>query len=220
MNKEEIISGIMLFQGMTEDELKTALVKLNKREKSYKKGDLILTAGSITDDIGVVVKGSVTIESNDMWGNRTVLNNVAAQGFFAETYAILKDEPLMVDAVANENCDILFLNIGGLLRGNSFSEAWQMKLTRNLLMITANKNIMLSNRSFHTSPKNARGRIQAYLNSVTLKVGSNEFDIPFDREQMADYLNLDRSALSRELSKMKSEGIINYKKNHFVIIQE
>ena len=85
-------------------------------------------------------------------------------------------------------------------------------------MISANKNLILSGRSFHISPKTARGRIMAYLNSVSLKKHSKVFDIPFDRQQMADYLNLERTALSKELSRMKQEKIIRFKKNHFEIL--
>ena len=124
----------------------------------------------------------------------------------------------MVDAVANEQCAIMFLRIGGLFGSGFEGQPWSNKLVRNLLMISANKNLILSGRSFHISPKTARGRIMAYLNSVSLKKHSKVFDIPFDRQQMADYLNLERTALSKELSRMKREKIIDFKKNHFEIL--
>ena len=112
----------------------------------------------------------------------------------------------------------MFLRIGSLLEGGFEPEPWSNKLVRNLLMISANKNLMLSRRSFHISPKTARGRIMAYLNSVSLKKRSRTFDIPFDRQQMADYLNLERTALSKELGRMKQEQIIDFQKNHFKIL--
>ena len=84
-------------------------------------------------------------------------------------------------------------------------------------MVTAHKNLVLSGRSFHTSPKTIRGKVLAYLNSVALQSGGHRFDIPFDRQQLADYLNVDRTALSKELGKMKSEGLITFEKNHFEI---
>ena len=96
-------------------------------------------------------------------------------------------------------------------------DPWCIKLVSNLLMISVQKNLHLSNRSFHTSPKTIRGRVMAYLNSVSLRKGNREFDIPFDRQQLADYLNLDRSALSKELGKMRKEGIIQTHKNHFAL---
>lgn len=150
----------------------------------------------------------VTVESNDLWGNRTILSLVGEGGFFAETYALLKNEVMLVDAVASEDNEILFLQTGLLNTLNAAKHIWLPKLTSNLLTISAHKNLTLSGRSFHTAPKSARGRIMAYLNTVALQKRSSEFDIPFDRQQMADYLNLDRSALSKELGKMRREGII------------
>ena len=150
-----------------------------------------------------------------MWGNRTILSNVGEGGFFAETYALLENEPLLVDVRANENCRILFFKVGSLKKLKSNMNLWSFKLISNLLVISANKNLHLSGRSFHTSPKTIRGRVMAYLSSVSLKKGSNDFDIPFDRQQLADYLNLERSALSKELGKMKKDGLIEVRKNHF-----
>jgi len=208
----------IIFNGMTPDEINQALNELCAIEKAYKKNSFILRAGDITESLGLVLSGSVTIESNDMWGNRTILSNVGEGGFFAETYALLENEPLLVDVRANENCQILFFKVGSLKKLKSNMNLWSFKLISNLLMISANKNLHLSGRSFHTSPKTIRGRVMAYLNSVSLKKGSNEFDIPFDRQQLADYLNLERSALSKELGKMKKDGLIEVRKNHFKLI--
>lgn len=208
----------IIFNGMSPDEIDQALSELCAIEKEYKKNSLILRAGDITDSLGLVLSGSVTIESNDMWGNRTILSNVGEGGFFAETYALLENEPLLVDVRANENCRILFFKVGSLKKLKSNMNLWSFKLISNLLIISANKNLHLSGRSFHTSPKTIRGRVMAYLNSVSLKKGSNEFDIPFDRQQLADYLNLERSALSKELGKMKKDGLIEVRKNHFKLL--
>ncbi len=213
-----ILQNNRLFMGMNPEEIDTALNALNARDQTFEKGETILHAGGQTDCVCIVIYGSVTIENNDMWGNRTILNMIASNDFFAETYAILKKETLMVDAVANEQSAILFLRIGSLLEGGFEPEPWSSKLVRNLLMISAHKNLMLSRRSFHISPKTARGRIMAYLNSVSLKKHSRTFDIPFDRQQMADYLNLERTALSKELGRMKQEQIIDFQKNHFKIL--
>ena len=208
----------IIFNGMTPDEIDQALNELYAIEKAYKKNSLILCAGDITDSLGLVLSGSVTIESNDMWGNRTILSNVGEGGFFAETYALLENEPLLVDVRANENCRILFFKVGSLKKLKSNMNLWSFKLISNLLMISANKNLHLSGRSFHTSPKTIRGRVMVYLSSVSLKKGSNKFDIPFDRQQLADYLNLERSALSKELGKMKKDGLIEVRKNHFKLM--
>lgn len=206
-----------IFKGMNENEIKEALSALRAAEKGYKKGSVIMHAGSVTDRMGLVLEGSVTIESNDIWGNRTILSHVGRGQFFAETYALLKNEAMMVDAVANENCRILFLRTGSLYEQDHADEIWRNKLTSNILAISLQKNLLLSARSFHTSPKTIRGRIMAYLNTVSLKKNSKDFDIPFDRQQLADYLNVERTALSKELGKMRDDGIISFRKNHFAI---
>ena len=205
----------IIFRNMNDDEIGSALSTLNAVEKKYKKDDIIMTAGDVTEKMGLVIRGSVTVESNDIWGNRTILSHVDEGGFFA---ALLDDEVMLVDVRANENCRILFFRIGSLSKLNNPKDIWVNKLIFNLLQISAHKNLTLSLRSFHTAPKTVRGRIMAYLNSVSLQNHSAEFDIPFNRQQMADYLSLDRTALSKELGRMRNEGVILFRKNHFKIM--
>ncbi len=213
------IQTTVLFRGMSTAETNDALNALSAREKSYRKGDVLLLAGDTTDEMGLVLEGSVTIESNDIWGNCTVLSLIEPGGFFAETYAYLSNEPLLVDVTANENCRILFLRIGSVQNLSAEdTSSWQKKLISNLLTISFHKNLILSGRSFHTAPKTVRGRLMSYLNAVSLKQGSTEFDIPYNRQQLADYLNVERTALSKELSKMQKDGILITKKNHFKLL--
>lgn len=211
------IKNTVIFQGMTESEVRNALQGLNAVTKNYKKGSTILFAGSTTERMGLVLKGSVTIENNDIWGNRTILGYVGTNEFFAETYGILSDEPMLVDVVANEACNIMFLEIAALRSDMFQNEAWASKIVSNLLMISTQKNLALSGRSFHISHKTVRGRVMSYLNSESIRKGRTTFAIPFNRQQMADYLNLDRTALSKELGRMKREGLIDFNKNHFQI---
>ena len=209
------IKNTILFRGMSEKEISDALEGLRAVTKKYKKGATILHAGSVTKRMGLVLEGSVTIENNDVWGNRTIFSHVGKNQFFAETYGLLANEPMLVDVVANEDCNILFLSIGSLGRGFPDQESWTAKIMSNLLIISTQKNLTLSGRIFHTAPKTIRGRVMSYLNSVSIQKGMTEFDIPFDRQQMADYLNLDRTALSKELRKMKDDGLIDFHKSHF-----
>ena len=208
----------MLFRGMTEPEIIKALQALEAHEKRYEKGETLLIAGTITERMGLVLEGSVTIESNDAWGNRTIISHVGKGQVFAETYALMENEPMLVDVTASEDCRILFLRSGRIQSLNSSLESWALKYITNLLTISMHKNLILSGRSFHTAPKTIRGRVMAYLNSVSLQRQSWEFDIPFDRQQLADYLNLERSALSKEIGKMRREGLIDCRKNHFSIL--
>ena len=217
---QEMAAKSALFRGIGEKELSVALNNLQVSEMQFKKDESIFRAGSKTDKLGLVTGGSVRIESNDVWGNRTILSHIGPGQFFAETYAILEKEPMLVDAIANENSTILFLHTENLKEPALRGEKWAVKILTNLLMITARKNLALSGRSFHTSPKTIRGKVLAYLNSVALKEGSRRFDIPFDRQQLADYLNVERSALSKELGKMKREGLILVNKNHFELQEE
>ena len=214
----EMLGKTVLFKTMTEEEILLCLKELRSQEKKYKKGTVIMHAGSLTERMGLVLSGSVTIESNDVWGNCTILSHVGSGQFFAETYALLPGEVMLVDVRANEDCNILFVTVGGLFKSR-ISSTWKDKLTRNLLMISAHKNLTLSGRSFHTAPKSARGRILSYLNTVSLQKHTNEFDVPFDRQQLADYLNLERTNMSKELGRMQREGIIECRKSHFKLLE-
>lgn len=213
----EFLKTTMIFRGMDDDEIRDSLKFLQANERNFKKGAAILHAGNVTDKLGLVMEGSATIESDDAWGNRTILGNAETGQFFAETYSLLPNEPMLVNVVANEDCRILFLRIGSLNRLQGNTELWMLRFISNLLVISSHKNLMLSSRSFYTAPKTIRGRVMAYLNSVSMQKHAREFNIPFDRQQLADYLNLERTALSKELGKMKRDGLIDYYKNSFKI---
>lgn len=219
MNTMEL-KDVLIFRGMTEKETDEALSALSANEKKYPKGAAILSAGDTTEQMGLVLEGSVTIENNDIWGNKTILSHVGAGEFFAETYGLLENEPLLVDVVTNEKSRILFLRIGSLRTMDIASAPWAYKLINNLLTISMHKNLTLSGRSFHTSPKTIRGRVMSYLNTISLRTGKLKFTIPFDRQQMADYLNVERTALSKELAKMQSDGLIRFQKNAFELLTQ
>ncbi len=210
-----VLSSSVLFKGFDETEINALLTSLNAREKKFPKGVMIFHSGDTISTLCFVTAGSVTIESNDMWGNRTILNLVGKGQFFAESYALLPNEPMLVDVCANEDCTIIFLDMRSIVR---LDESIRARLLGNLLMITTRKNLHLSSRSFHTAPRQVRGRIMAYLNTVSVQKHSREFDIPFDRQQLADYLNVERSVLSNELSKMQRDELIRCRKNHFEIL--
>ena len=215
---KDLLKKTVIFRGMEDDELDAALSALKASEKKFLKDEVILHAGSTTDMMGLVLEGSVRIESNDMWGNRTILSHVGKGHVFAETYAMAKDEPMLVDAVANEKSEVLMLRIGSLGAYSQDPSLWRLKVITNILDVFMRKNLILAGRNFHTSPKSIRGRVMAYLNSVSLQEGADEFDIPFDRQQLADYLNVERTALSKELGKMQKDGLITAKKRHFILL--
>ena len=235
----DFIRTTAFFRGLGAEDLAEALRTLRAAVKTYDRGELILHAGEPTERMGLVLSGSVTIESNDLWGTRTILSHAGPGEFFAETYAMLPGEVLLVDAAANEDCRILFLNMTAL-RGDAAvadaalpdaaawpdaaaspakkgSGSWRGALIRNLLHISFRKNLILSGRAFHTAPHAVRARVMSYLNPMALRSGSNTFEIPFDRQQMADYLNVERTALSKELGRMRDDGLISFRKNRFTL---
>ncbi len=212
----KIISQTALFQGCSDEDILNMAKHLDFRTARYGKGNVIFGAGSIVTDIGLVLFGSVQIEHTDLWGNKSILGIVHAGGVFAESYACIPDEPMMVDAVANEECNILFISVPKLFQPCPVCGS-QNRLIRNLVMISARKNLQLSKRSLYTSPKTIRGRLLSYFSQQVSVQGSRKIVIPFDRQQLADYLNLDRSALSKELGKMRKDGLIEFNKNTFTI---
>lgn len=205
-----------VFQGFTDGELKEALALLQNRTKAYPKDQTILLEGDSVSELGIVLEGSVTIERLDYQGNKNILGINSVGQVFAESYA-MTGKPLMIDVTANEDCQIFFLEIGQL-KANPIDRPWFTRLLLNLLMISNRKNLELSGRSFHTVSKQIRGRVLSYLTAVSHEKGCRAFEIPLNRQQMADYLNLDRSALSGELSKMRDEGLISFHKNHFELL--
>lgn len=207
-----------LFRGITAQELEDMLACLGTDVRSYEKGQMIYRTGDVVTSLGVVLSGSVLIENDDIWGNTTVLDCVGPGQIFAETYACTPDEPLMVNVVAAEPAQILFLNVGRVLHACSNACGHHTALIHNLLTLSAQKNLNLSRKIFHTSPKTIRGRLLSYLSYQSMRSGSSTFTIPFNRQQLADYLNVDRSALSNELSKMQRDGLIRVERNHFTLL--
>lgn len=211
------LTKTLLFRGTTEAEAEAMLQCLSSYTKSYAKGEIIYRAGEVIEDIGMVLSGSVHIENDDVWGNKSILSLVDTGQIFAETYACIPGEPLMVNVTAAEKTEVLFLNTARLLQTCPKSCIHHNKLIKNLLQISAQKNLILSRRILHTSPKSIRGRLLSYLSEQVMQSGNYRLTIPFNRQQLADYLGVDRSALSGELSKMQRDGILIYKKNTFVL---
>lgn len=205
-----------LFQNCSEKNIQEMAQHLDFQTVKYKKGNIIYKEGDIVTKIGLVLSGSVQIGHNDFWGNKSILNIVTAGGVFAEAYACVPKEPLMIYVTANENCEILFIPMPKLCTSYNICNL-QNKLMQNLITICAQKSLQLSKRSLHTAPKTIRGRLFSYFSQLISEQGNNKITIPFDRQQLADYLNLDRSALSKELGKMKKDGLIDYYKNIFEI---
>lgn len=201
-----------LFQGIAPQELETLLPRLRMHKEQFSKGAIIYHAGERIRELGIVVSGRIQIETYDLWGNRSVLDSIGPKTIFAETYACLPDEVMLVTVSASEDSEVYFLDAHAMIKAASTHPA----LIQNLLTLTAQKNLNLSRRIFHTSAKTIRARLQSYLSFEATRQHSNDFYLPFNRQQLADYLSVDRSALSNELSKMQKEGYLRIHKNHVI----
>lgn len=207
-----------LLQGISREEANRLMECLKVRQQSYARGDTLLRAGEITKAMGLVLEGSVNIRHDDAWGNQSILGHVETGGIFAETYATAPETPLLVSVIAAEPCRILFLTLSQLLALCPRCCEAHQRLIRNLLALTAQKNLALSRRMAYTSAKTIRGRLLSYLSDQARQQESRQFAIPFNRQQLAEYLSVDRSALSNELSKMRREGLITFRQNQFFLL--
>ena len=185
---------------------RAALAALDALCRPFAKGETLLEAGQRGAPMGVVLAGRVLIEHLDLWGNRTLLGRAAEGELFAETYAFLPDQPMLVSVVAAERGEALFLDPGKLMAPGC--EPWRWQMMQNLLHILAGKNLNLARRSLYTAPKTIRERVTAYFSTLAVQKGSLEFELPFDRQQLADHLGVDRSALSSTLSAMQRDGLL------------
>lgn len=214
------LSKTALFRGAAPREVEEMLACLGGRRRSFAKGETIYHTGERVTALGLVLTGSVLIQSSDLWGNTTVLDSVGPGQIFAETYACAPEEPLMVDVVAAEPTQVLFLTVERVLTVCSHTCAHHARLVRNLLALSAQKNLNLSRKIFHTSARSIRGRLLSYLSEQAVRSGSRSFTIPYNRQQLADYLNVDRSALSNELGKMAREGLLRTERSRFTLLGE
>lgn len=211
------LSNTPLFHGIKENEIAHVLSCLGAREKSYRKNETIFRAGQIVHEFGLVESGSVNIIVNFYWGSSNIFGHIKKGEIFAENYAAIPGKELTSDVVAAEDSVILFLDFRNLLTTCHHSCGFHHRLIHNLLRISAHKSLNLTSRMMHTAPKTLRERLLSYLSEQAMINGSTHFTIPFDRQQLADYLGVDRSAMSNELSKMQKEGLIASKKNEFTL---
>ena len=217
---KKFLSDTVLFRGMKAGEVESLLECLKVKKHHYKKGEVIFRAGQTTTSMGLVLSGVVSVEIDDVWGNKNIWAHASAGQVFGETYACLPGEPMLVSAVAAEDVELMFLNVGRLLKMCPQNCPYHGKLIQNLLAIASQKNISLSRRMTHLAARSIRGRVSSYLSFEAVQRGSREFTIPYNRQQLADYLNVDRSALSNELSKMQKEGLLRTEKNYFCLSEE
>ena len=165
--------------------------------------------------MGLVVSGCVLVIQEDLWGHRNILSKCHTGDFFGEPYAASPGAVLNISVVADGDCEIIFFNIQRLLVTCPTACEHHQKLIRNLVSVLANKILILNDKITHIGKRTTRDKLLSYLSAESARQSSLSFDIPFDRQQLADYLCIDRAAMSTEISKLQKEGFIKTNRNHF-----
>ncbi len=213
----QLLKHSKLFQGISETEIETMLSCLSAVTCSYEKGEFVFRQGEQITGIAVLLSGCVHIQKEDYWGNLSILNVITEGEVFGEVYACLGNEELLNHAVAVKPSVVLFMDVNRVLTVCPSACRFHGLLIRNLLNVMASKNKMLTQKLQHMSQRTTREKLLSYLSEQSLKAGSPSFTIPFNRQQLADFLAVDRSAMSNELGKMRDEGLLQFDRSHFVL---
>lgn len=208
-----------LFLGFGDEDITMLLDKLPCQRKKYEKGNFIFFAGDKVPYVSIVLAGAVHIIQEDYWGNRNILAPVSPGGMFGEAFACLAQAVATVSVVATDATEILCIDISQFLSEAHVLTAVHRKFMMNLLAIMARRNMQLTGKFRYITQRSTRKKIMFYLSDEAIRQHANQFTLPFNRQQLADFLSVDRSALSAELSKMKKDGLIDYYKDQFVLIQ-
>ena len=166
----------------------------------------------------MVLEGLALVEKEDIWGNRTIISEISPGSLYAESYACLSKLPAEISVIASDNTTVMLFDIRRILTTCSSSCGFHTKLIQNLLYTIAQKNVLLTKKMEYISKKTIKEKLLAYLSSEAMKAGSPTFNIPFNRQELADFLSVDRSALSSEISRLQKKGIISCRKNAFTIL--
>ena len=213
-----LLKQTTLFQGMTDTELESILHCQAPRCHQYARQDFLFHAGQRAHAIGIVLEGTVTVLKEDFWGNRNILAKLGPGQLFAEVYACTRNQPLDVSVMTDEGTTVLFLDVRRILTLCPSPCAFHARLIRNLLFAVAQKNLQLNAKLTHLTQRTTREKVLSYLSEESLKQGGPAFTIPFNRQQLADYLSVNRSALSKELCRLQEEGLLQFHKNHFTLL--
>ena len=218
MNKilQEIHSP--LFQGIGPEEMLPMFSCIGYHIGTFRKGDIVAFEEENIRHIGIVLEGSVDMVKEDLWGNRTMLLRTHRDELFGETFACGSDSLSLVTFVVSEDAKILFLPFDRVMHSCTMACQFHHRLIENMVRIIADKNRDLMRKVEVVSKRTIREKLLAYLSIQAQVRGSRYFEIPFGRVELAEYLCVDRSALTRELVKMKEDGLIDYDKNCFRIL--
>lgn len=214
----EILKKCPLFFEIEDESLLRMLNCLGARVLSLDKKYTIFAEGTKAKYIGIVLSGAVQVIQVDYYGNRSILSEIGVSGLFAEEFACSEIFSLPVSVVANEPSEIMLIDCSHILNTCKNGCGHHHQLIYNLMKGLATKTIMFHQRIEVTSKRTTREKLLSYLTLQAKQNGKPSFDIPFDRQELADYLEVERSGLSAEISKLKKEGLIDNSKNHFKLL--
>ncbi len=217
-NYLKILRECPLFQKIDDESLIKMLDCLGARINDYEKKDIIINEGAPAKEIGIVLSGSAQTVQIDYCGNRSILNDISESEIFAEAFACAELSSIPVTIIASEPSKIMSIDCSHILHTCSNNCGFHQQLIYNLMKELASKSILFHQRIEITSKRTTREKLMAYLTLQAKKADSRSFVIPFDRQELADYLEVERSGLSAEIGKMKKEGIIECNKNKFKIL--
>lgn len=207
-----------LFQGVAENDLETMLNCLGATERKYKKNDVILLAGTKVTSIGIMADGSAQITRDDAEGNRAILSELEKADLFAEAYVAANFAEIPVTVIATSDCRIVWIPFGKIVGTCSVACDFHKILVQNMMRVIAVKNIMMNEKMRILSCKTTKEKLMTYLSDYSERAGKAKFKIPFSRNELADFLSVDRSAMSRELGRLRNEGYLKYNKNEFELL--
>ena len=214
----KILKKCALFEGIEEENLFRMLHCLGARVELFDKKYTVMAEGSAAKYIGIVLSGSANTVQMDYYGNRSILDSISAGELFGEAFACADAKSMPVSVVASEPCEVMLIECGHIMHTCSNNCEFHQRLIYNLMRNLAKKTLSFHERIEVTSKRSTRERLMAYLMLCAKKAGTASFDIPFDRQELADYLEVDRSGLSAEISKLRAEGVLESNKRHFRLL--
>ena len=204
-----------LLDGITTDDRMTMLGCIGYHVAAFRKGDIVAFEAENIRHVGIVISGAVDMVKEDLWGNRTMLVRVRKNEVFGETFACGSDNLSVVTFQVPEDARILFMPFDRVMRSCTMACVFHHRLIENMVRVIADKNRDLMRKVEAVSKRSIREKLMAYLSVQAQVQGSRYFEIPLGRVELAEYLCVDRSAMTRELAKMKAEGLIDYDRNCF-----
>lgn len=213
-----VLRNTQLFAGLADGEIAAMLSCLDARVSRYPRGASVLRQGEELRDMTVLLEGRLHIQREDYWGNRSILGQIVPGELFAEAYALPGSGGLRNDVVAVEDSAVLFFDAARVLTSCAAACPFHARVVQNLFLAISEKNRILVGKLEHLSRRTTREKLLSYLSGEANRQGSAEFTIPFNRQQLADYLSVDRSAMSKELCKLRDEGLLEFRRNWFRLL--